>query len=146
MGTSKTGASLSITPPTRGQMSSAPFNGTFTISCSDEFGEVYTTRDIEFDAHIVNIQHILNDIPMLVDNVELIDDGRYGYRENGISFIAHFHGVDYEVPECSIQPSDENEYPLTGNDDMKQNITILRSYAESLFFPVVPMEMLNTDS
>lgn len=146
MGTSKTGASLSITPPTRGQMSSAPFNGTFTISCSDEFGEVYTTRDIEFDAHIVNIQHILNDIPMLVDNVELIDDGRYEYRENGISFIAHFHGVDYEVPECSIQPSDENEYPLTGNDDMKQNITILRSYAESLFFSVIPMEMLNTDS
>lgn len=75
----------------------------------------------------------------------MIADGRYAYPENGISFTLHFVGVDYDIAECRIEPS-QGEYPLTGNFDMAANVTILKNYGESLFFPVVPLEMVNTDA
>jgi hypothetical protein len=81
---------------------------------------------------------------MLVDNIEVFTDDRFPYRENGISFIIHFTGIDYEVPLCTIKPS-SGEYPLTGGDNQVQNSAVIRPFAESLFFEVVPMEMLNTD-
>jgi hypothetical protein len=81
--------------------------------------------------------------------VEVIDDNdRFVYRENGISFILHFTGLDYEVPLCDIGPSTFSEdwpYPLSGNTDMKSNPKVIRTFGETLFFETVPMEMLNTD-
>lgn len=77
--------------------------------------------------------------------MEVLADGRFSYPENGVSWILHFTGLDYEVPACEIGPS-QGEYPLTGNTDMDANVTVLRAYAESLWFPAVPLEMLHSDA
>lgn len=53
-----------------------------------------------------------------MDNFEVVTDNRFDYRENGISFLLHFHGIDYEVPECTIEPCADCETPLTGESDM----------------------------
>jgi hypothetical protein len=34
---------------------------------------------------------------MLVDNIEIIYDGRYRYPENGISYDLIFTGIDYNI-------------------------------------------------
>jgi len=52
-------------------------------------------------------------IPFLVDKIEIIDDARYNYKENGISFLMNFKGLDYNVPLCKIEPDEDD--PLTGN-------------------------------
>jgi len=143
-GTNKTTASISVTPPPRGQMSSAPFNGTFTVTCTDNFNAAYTSVEIDYASNANTIEYKLQSIPFLVDNIEVVDDGRFAYAENGISFIIHFTGLDYEVPLCSIAPS-SGEYPLTGGDAQTQNVSMIRPFGESLFFEVIPMEMLNTD-
>jgi hypothetical protein len=74
----------------------------------------------------------------------VFEDDRFSYRENGISFLLHFTGIDYEVPLCTIAPS-TGEYPLTGGDGQTQNSAVIRPFGETLFFEVIPMEMLNTD-
>jgi len=85
-GTNATEASIKTTPPTRGQMSSAPFNGTFTVTCTDSFAREYTSVPINFDASRNEIERYLQTIPFLVDNIEVLLDDRFAYRENGISF------------------------------------------------------------
>lgn len=144
----KTAASISITTPPKGQMSTPPFNGTFVITCTDNYGISYTSQEIDFKASAHQIKYSLQTIPFLVDNVEVFEDDRFVYRENGISFVLHFTGIDYEVPLCDIGPSTVSEdwpYPLTGNDDMRSNPKVIRTFGETLFFETVPMEMLNTD-
>jgi hypothetical protein len=57
-------------------------------------------------------------------------------------------GLDWGMKPCVIEsatPSD-GVIALTGNFDMAPNVTILRDYGNSLFFPVVPLEMLHTDT
>lgn len=34
--------------------------------------------------------------------MEVVTDGRYAYPENGVSYLLHFYGLDYEVPLCTI--------------------------------------------
>lgn len=84
-------------------------------------------------------------IPFLMDKVRVYADNRYTYPENGISFIVHFSGIAFSPAACTIQPS-QGSYPLTGNTDMRANVTILRNYGESTFFEAVPLEMLSHDS
>lgn len=56
-------------------------------------------------------------------------------------------GLDWGMKPCVIEPvTGTDAVPLTGNFDMAPNVTILRDYGNSLFFPVVPLEMLHTDS
>jgi hypothetical protein len=49
-GTNATTSSISLTPPIRGQMSSAPFNGTFVVTCTDNFATQYTSLEIDYAA------------------------------------------------------------------------------------------------
>jgi hypothetical protein len=145
-GTNATTASISIVTPPRGQQSSPPFNGTYQISCTDYLGAVYVSDEITYDEPPSRVEWLMmNSMGMMVENIEVLADGRFDHPENGISFIIHFYGLDYEVPLCSIAPSN-GEYPLTGNTDMAPNTTVLRTYGESLFFPVIPFDQLHSDA
>jgi hypothetical protein len=142
---SATSATISITPPSRGIQSSYPFNGTYAITCTDNTGSVYTSEDILFDATRSQIEYAIHrSVPFMIDNVEVITDDRYLYPSNGISYLLHFYGLDYEVPVCSIAGS--GEWPLSGGADMYSNNTVIRTYGESLFFETVPLEMLHSDA
>ena len=57
---------------------------------------------------------MMEDIPFLVDKIEVFDDYRYAYRQNGISFRINFKGLNYEVPDCKIHEGN-GSYPVTGN-------------------------------
>lgn len=117
----KTNAKITVTPPTRGIPSSQPFSGSFALTCTDFEGRSYTSVDIPYNAHLNTIEtSIFSSMSFLMDNVEVINDSRFAYRENGISFLLHFIGLDYEVPECSIAPS--GDVPLTGEMDMAPNV------------------------
>lgn len=142
--TSATASSITVAHPSTVQMSSPPFNGTFSIVCTDPFNKEYTSLPIDFNANVVTIEKYFQTIPFLVDRVEVDWDYRYKYRENGISFKVIFRDLDYDPPMCHLKP--DGEWPLTGNDDMQSNSTVLRPFGESLFFPVVPLEMVRTDA
>lgn len=81
---------------------------------------------------------------MMVENIEVKEDYRFPYKENGISFTIQFTGLDYDPPLCSIQPA--GDYPLTGNVDMVANVTKVRNFADTLFFPTIPLEQLTSDA
>jgi hypothetical protein len=91
---------------------------------------------------------MMNSMGMMVENFEIYDDGEFAHRENGISFILHFTGLDYEVPECSIAPSPNtgDNWPLTGNTDMTPSVEILKTFGESIFMPVIPFYQLHADA
>ena len=115
------------------------------MKCTNDLGDTYSSFPIKFSHGRYTVELLIEyGIPFLVDKIEIIDDARYPYRENGISFMMNFKGLEYNVPLCKIE-SDEND-PLTGNNDMAVTSKMLRNYGETLFFPAVPMEMLSTDA
>lgn len=143
--TSATSARVSVTPPSRAQASSSPFRGTYTVTCTDSFGAQHTSMEINYNESNDYKRRKLMTIPMLNEKIQIISDYRYDYTSNGISYMILFDGLDYDPPLCKIQPSSGTS-PLSGNHDMQGNVTMIRHYGESLFFPVVPMEMLRTDA
>jgi hypothetical protein len=147
LGTKATNATISLTAPKDGIKSSPPFNGTYTITCTDEYGVNYTSEEITFTNSTDEVEKVIHrTIPFLIDNVEVLEDGRFDNPGNGISYYLHFHDLHYEVPLCTIQPEADAEWPLTGNTDMADNSTKIRTYGHSLFFPVVPLEFLYADA
>lgn len=80
----------------------------------------------------------------MADKVKVYADYRYQYPENGLSFKLDFVGLDYEVPLCSVAAG-SGLYPITGNN-LVSNVTLLRSYGQSLLFEPVPLEFLTSDS
>lgn len=143
-GTAASASAFTVKLPSAVQASSAPFNGTFVITCTDKFNKQYESTPMKFDTWNGGIEKNLQSIPFLVDKVEIQSDNRYAYRQNGISFYAIFRGLDYDPPLCQISPG--GDWPLTGNDDMRANSTVMRAYGESIFYPAIPLEMLKTDA
>jgi hypothetical protein len=80
----------------------------------------------------------------LNDNIEVIADNRFHYKENSISFMLHFVGLDYEAPLCTIASGVDE--PLVGNTDLHANVTNIRHFNETIFFEVVPLEFLLSDA
>jgi hypothetical protein len=146
METEATGATITVTPPMRAQQSTPPFNGTFTVTCTDYQNVVYESDEINFDESTSYIKWIMmNSMGMLVEKFEVYDDTPYDYRENGISFVLHFTGLEYEVPLCSLAPS-SGEWPLTGNTDMAPSAEVLRKFGETIFMPTMPLYQLHSDA
>ena len=117
-------ATITITPPLKGQKSSAPLNGSYAITCTDPRGKQWTTPDIKYNTGHAWIQNIIaNSIPFLADQVEIIPDYRYKYWENGISFMMKFSGIKGDVNLCSLQTGATT--PLTGNNPDFSNSTLL---------------------
>jgi hypothetical protein len=143
-GTAPSASTFTVKLPSEVQASSAPFNGTFVITCTDKFNKQYESTPMKFDSWNGGIEKAMQAIPFLVDKVEIQSDNRYSYRQNGISFYAIFRGLDYDPPLCHISPG--GDWPLTGNDDMQSNSTVMRTYGESIFYPAIPLEMLKTDA
>jgi len=56
------------------------------VTCTDSFAREYTSVPIKYDASRNEIERNLQTIPFLVDNIEVLLDDRFAYRENGISF------------------------------------------------------------
>lgn len=142
--TSASESTFSVRLPNEVQASSTPFNGTMVITCTDSFNKQYESMPIKFNDWNGGIEKAMQAIPFLVDNVEIVSDGRYHYRQNGISFYAIFRGLDYNPPLCTIAPG--GDWPLTGGEDMAANSTVVREYGESIFYPAIPLEMLRSDA
>lgn len=122
-----------------------PMSGKYKLTCQDGFGRSHTSEEISYDASIASIGHSLDrSMPFMLDKVTVIADGRFAYPENGISYMIHFDQLDYEVSNCHIVSSNDN--PLEGDMTMRANVTKIQTYAESLFFPTVPLEMLHSDA
>lgn len=124
-----------------------PINGTYAIQCYNPLsGAYYTSEDIEFDASLSDTQYALQrSMPFMADTMEVLEDNRFDYRQNGISYMIHFHGLAVDIDNCEMVEG-SGDYPITGNADLADNTTVLRHYAESLFFTTIPMEMLRTDA
>jgi len=133
--------------PSQGIQGSKPINGTYALQCySPVSGTTYTSEDISFDKGAHDTWYALQrSMAMMADTMEVLDDYRYDYKENGVSYMIHFYGFNEEIDSCEMIPG-SGDYPITGNDDLADNSTVLRSYGESLFFPTIPMEMLRTDA
>jgi hypothetical protein len=143
--TPKTEATIEIIPPMNGPMSSMPMSGSYFLKCTDGYGRSFTSEDIAYDASTRSIEHALDrSVGFMVDKIEVISDGRFAHPENGISYMIWFYGMDYEVPLCHIQSSEDD--PLDGDMSMRPNVTVIQTYAESLFFSTIPLEMVYTDS
>ena len=142
---SKTDASIEVVPPMSGIQSTGPLSGYYQITCTDGEGIDHTSSNIFFRWSNTWVEYNLwNSIPFLVDHVRVLNDHRYDYRENGISYMLDFYGLDYDQPLCKIHEGDNND-PLQG-DNYYENSTTLHHFGESIFFEPIPMEMLFTDA
>jgi hypothetical protein len=132
-------------PSIGGIKSSAPVNGTYAVQCMDSSNIVYTSRDINYNAGPFWIgKAIMESIPFLVDKVEVHSDYRYGYPENGLSFLLEFTGLNYNVPLCSIVAG-SGLYPLTGSQ-LVDNNTLIQTYGNSVFFEPITLDFLTSDA
>lgn len=94
-------STIVVVPPNNAVSSSAPINGTYTITCNDNNGKSYKTREILYTAGTPTIEQAISlGIPFLFEKTKVYLDYRYLYPENGISFMLDFVGIDYEVPLC----------------------------------------------
>lgn len=86
-----TSASIVVTPPSEVQLSGAPIQGSYIITCTDESGINHSTDDISYNTGAATIQQrIIKSIPFLADKIEVISVDAYSYDVNGIKFM-----VDY---------------------------------------------------
>lgn len=118
------------------------------MKCYDPYTmQSYTSKDMKYNRQEKWLQYDMgNSMAPLIDRMELISDYRCSYRENCISFLMHFHNIDYDMPECEIIPSETHDEPLTGADDLHSETTVIQHYGDSLFFPTIPMSMLRTNA
>jgi hypothetical protein len=86
----------------------------------------------------------MDSIPFLVDKVQVHSDYRYGYPENGLSFLLQFTGLDYTAPMCSIVAG-SGLYPLTGSQ-LVDNNTLIQTYGNSVFFEPITLDFLTSDA
>ena len=76
--TVKTKAKVSVVAPKNGQASSAPLSGFFKISCTDEYGKVWSTDKKIVDQSSGHLEyHMKENIPFLMDKITTWDDYRY---------------------------------------------------------------------
>jgi hypothetical protein len=98
-------------------MSTPPVSGYYAVTCQGADGIDYTSADILYSYSATWVQKIIQDsIPWLANNVEILNDYKYWYRENGISFLMHFTGINFEAPLCTIHSGESVEDPLAGNE------------------------------
>ena len=141
----KTNTTFSVVPPNKGIQSSPPVNGTYVIKCTDTNGNQWSTTDIQYNTSPMWIENtITSSIPFLIDKTKVVADNRYQYPENGLSFMLKFDGLDYDVPQCTLDYG-TGKYPLTGST-LTSNCTTLSHYGSSLMFEPVPLEFLTSDA
>lgn len=102
----KTTSSISIVPPSQGVQGSAPINGTYALQCySPLSGTYYTSEDIQYDTGAHNTWYALQrSMAMMADTMEVLDDYRYDYKENGVSYMIHFYGLAVDIDNCQMIP------------------------------------------
>ncbi len=55
-------------PPNLGVKSSAPVNGTFTVTCTNKQGQIFTSKEIGFNSQASSIESAISQsIPFLTD-------------------------------------------------------------------------------
>jgi hypothetical protein len=142
-----TGSTFDVVAPNKGGIqSSAPFSGNYAITCSDSQGVSHTSWDIAYNTGPTWITNVIDrSIPFLSGKVDAVFDYRYTYWENGISFILHFVGLDYDQPACTIGPSSTSATPLEGNDPVA-TVEVVQSYGGSIMFEPVHLEFLTSDA
>lgn len=138
-----TNSTFTFTPPSLAIQSSLPLNGSYTIQCTDELGNKFTTGDIAYNTNQVWVQNMItNSIPFLADKVEVMNSYKYDYFENGVSWILKFSGVKGDVAPCIIQ-SGVNTTLVGTSVTYNQNIT--KPFNKTLLFEPIPFEFLSSN-
>lgn len=92
-----------------------PITGAFVISCPDDMGNVFSTREFWYSEWTQGIDFWMQlQIPHLQFKMYVRNLWEYQYRENGIAFAVIFDGYHGDVPECTISSGTTD--PLVGNN------------------------------
>mmetsp|Transcript_33613 Transcript_33613/g.44334 ORF Transcript_33613/g.44334 Transcript_33613/m.44334 type:complete len:308 (-) Transcript_33613:8160-9083(-) len=84
------------------------------------------------------------DIPHLQLKVYVHDNGKYSYRDNGLSFVMIFQDLHSDPAQCSIKTGTNTA--LTGGASLTYDSKTTRAYGKNLMFEPVPLEMLYHDA
>lgn len=77
----------------------------------------------------------------MYDKIKFTEAGKFTNKENGISFNVDFEGLNYDVKNLEVIPSEIE--PITGTN-LTFNVTTTRNYSSNLFYQPIPFEMLKT--
>jgi hypothetical protein len=134
-------ATIIVSAPEAVQLSGAPLDGSFTITCQDENAIDWTTEDIWFSWGEATVQKLItSSIPFLADKIEVLRTNKYPYVQNGVEYVINFRDVLADVPQCTIQTS-TGENPLTG-ENPTYVATTTHDYGTNLYFEPIPLEMM----
>ena len=142
----KEGATTStITIATPYEQSTPPLSGAFYISCPNDDGTEFRTRDLGYGHWDQGIDFYVHlEIPHLQFKAYIRSTSKYSYRQNGIELMLVFQDYHGDVPQCTIHPSESN--PLEGNDVIEYNAITYREYGQNLMFEPIPLEFMYTDA
>jgi hypothetical protein len=98
-----TEATITASNPESVQLSGAPLDGSYTITCQDAEGIDHTTEDIWFSWGEATVQnYITYYIPFLADKIEVVRTNKNSYVQNGVEYVINFRDYLADVPQCSI--------------------------------------------
>jgi len=137
--------------PSAVQVSDAPLNGTYRITCPGPTGNdialnPFVSEDIPLSHHTRWIAlSIYRNCSGTYDKLEVWNAGSYEYVENGISLYIRFIGMNGNHTQMKIVSG--VDAPLTGGADataMEYNGTKIIEGGSSIFYEAIPFEMLRT--
>lgn len=125
--------------------STPPITGNFIISCPNDDKNDFDTREMSIWEDTDNIAMYMHwDIPHLQLKMYVYDNGKYSYRDNGISFALVFQDYHGNPPQCTIKTGVTTA--IAGGATLTYDSKTTRSYGKNLMFEPVPLEMLYHDA
>lgn len=126
--------------PSEVQLSGAPLSGKFQIKCID--GEGYQSMSSEFDHDLSAwwVEHNLQwSCHGLRDKVEVWEDNKFAYPENGRAFWIRYYGLNENVGQAEIMSA---EITPLGGDDLEFFSETTHPFNTNLLYEPIPFEML----
>lgn len=139
-----TKSTLQFLLPRSVQLSSPPIAGGFTLTCNLPDGSANTTTTLGVQNSTTQIYNAINiACPNYKEKYELWDGPAYAYYQDGRDLFFRFIGLNYDVPQMTIQSS--NLVPLVGNT-VQTNSTTPRPYDPTLIlYEPLPFEFVRTN-
>jgi len=137
-----TKAKITALAPNKVQLSSTPLSGKYKFKCTSKTGAISYSDEMDYNIHAMWAEErVFSGCSQVFNKLTFTEGHKYGYKENGVSFYVDFGGLNYDVKELEVVPSDTQ--PITGTN-LTFNVTSLRKYSTNLFYGPIPFEMLKT--
>lgn len=112
----------------------------FMIQCVDSDGYSSNSWEFDYDVSRWHLQHWLQmSCHGLRDKVEVWEDTKYAYYENGRAFFLRYYGKNENVGQATIM---SGEVTPLGGDFISYHWNTTYQFSSNLLYEPIPFEML----